>query len=216
MRIETLQVAGFEPAINGIFYPLTKKRSDSYMNEEGEFILGVRDRALTQSLLTLDLKQAKFMNQISVWVTITMPIYWWNELSKYKQDFENSCSTFKASIFQPEPLCLEQFSYDIKDEPLMRGLIEALNEIRLEWSTTENMKEKISLARKAKTLLPEGFLQTKIIILTYAELRTIYQHYCKHQSTPEWKKMLTWIETLPYAEDLIIFNESSRNSNTDY
>lgn len=214
MRIETLQVAGIESAIKGIFYPLTKNRSDSYMNEEGEFILGTRDRQLAQSLLTLDLKQAKFMNQISVWATITMPIYWWNELRKYKQDLEHSCSTFKASIFQPEPLCLEQFSYDMKDEALIRVIVEALNEIRLKWITTENMNEKISLVRQAKTLLPEGFLQTKIIVLTYAELRTIYQHYCKHQSTSEWEKVLTWIETLPCAEDLIIFDESSTNRNT--
>ncbi|WP_288993879.1 hypothetical protein, partial [uncultured Turicibacter sp.] len=97
---------------------------------------------------------------------------------------------------------------------LIRMIVEALNEIRLKWITTENMNEKISLVRQAKTLLPEGFLQTKIIVLTYAELRAIYQHYCKHQSTSEWEKVLTWIETLPCAEDLIIFDESSTNRNT--
>ena len=50
---------------------------------------------------------------------------------------------------------------------------------------------------------PCGFKLTARLTTNYRCLRNIYKQRKNHR-LPEWKEFCQWIETLPYAEDLLI------------
>ena len=52
-------------------------------------------------------------------------------------------------------------------------------------------------------LLPESWLQTRMLDLNYATLRNIYAWRHNHKLT-EWHTFCDWIKTLPYAEEFLI------------
>jgi len=54
-----------------------------------------------------------------------------------------------------------------------------------------------------KENIKEGFLQTRYFMTNYQTLRRIYFARRNHR-LPHWKKFCKWIETLPYAKELII------------
>jgi hypothetical protein len=54
-----------------------------------------------------------------------------------------------------------------------------------------------------KENIKEGFLQTRYFMTNYQTLRRIYFARRNHK-LPHWKEFCKWIETLPYAKELII------------
>jgi hypothetical protein len=62
-------------------------------------------------------------------------------------------------------------------------------------------------------ILPNGWLQTRTITLNYAVLRNMY-HARKNHKLKEWHMFCEWIETLPYAEQLIIGRKENTNEST--
>ena len=57
-------------------------------------------------------------------------------------------------------------------------------------------------SEKTIRLLPESWLQKRTITLDYATLRNQYFQRRNHKLT-EWHTYCKWIESLPYAKDLI-------------
>lgn len=55
--------------------------------------------------------------------------------------------------------------------------------------------------------LPQSFLQTRTWTADYAVLRNIYKQRHNHRLI-EWHEFCNWIKTLPYAEDLIILEDT--------
>lgn len=51
--------------------------------------------------------------------------------------------------------------------------------------------------------LPESWLQKRTITLNYENLRNMY-HQRKNHKLTEWHSFCRWVETLPYAKELII------------
>lgn len=49
-----------------------------------------------------------------------------------------------------------------------------------------------------KQMLPEGFMQKRIVMLSYQTLRRIYKQRRSHR-LPHWREFCLWIETLPYS-----------------
>lgn len=56
---------------------------------------------------------------------------------------------------------------------------------------------------KAKSEIPMGKELTKIDMFSYQCLRNIYRQRREHR-LPEWRQFCEWIESLPYAKELII------------
>jgi len=67
---------------------------------------------------------------------------------------------------------------------------------------TLNQKIKEKDFYTLKSLLPEGFLQTRMVDFNYAVLRNIFRQR-RHHKLREWRLFCSWIMTLPYS-DLII------------
>ena len=66
---------------------------------------------------------------------------------------------------------------------------------------------------RAKRLLPEGFLQMRTLDTNYEELRNEYFQRRNHRLSEEWvDTFCRWVETLPYAAELICYegNEERR------
>ena len=51
-------------------------------------------------------------------------------------------------------------------------------------------------------ILPNAYLQTRTVTMSYANLRNIYFQRHRHKLT-EWHEFCDWIQTLPYSKELI-------------
>lgn len=119
IKIENIDVYGWEPAIRGMRNPMNSwEKSDSCecSVEEMEYskcltsctdseipekcinckgvYLGENDLKLMQSLSKAGTDHSKFLRMIVVTMDITAPLYWWKEFDTYKVGtVTNSCST---------------------------------------------------------------------------------------------------------------------------
>ena len=211
MEIKTLHIAGFEPAIQGMRNPMNSwSRMDSYTDENGQFVFGSNDLKLAQTLVKAGTEHGKFMRQIHVWADMDMPRYWWSEFDTYKHNVKNSTSTIHKLMNKQEAISLKQFTYEPEDETFMKQVVDKLNMIREEWLVAQTTTEKNELVRRAKQLLPEGFLQLRTVSTNYAELRNIYLQRKHHKLKKEWQDTFVgWLKTLPYAEELIMVEKES-------
>ena len=73
--------------------------------------------------------------------------------------------------------------------------------------TTRDSKAMNRLLVRAKRMLPEGFEQMRTWDTNYAELRNMYFQRRHHILKEEWiDAFCKWVETLPYAEELIMYD----------
>ncbi|WP_101773566.1 hypothetical protein [Peptostreptococcus faecalis] len=222
MKAETLEVAGFEPAIKGMRNPMNSwRKDDSTLDPVYDvdsrniigynFSFGEDNLRLAQQLIKAGTEHCKFLRFITVWMDITMPRYWWSEFDTYKFVEKNSCSTMHKLFQKDKDITLDDFyiedyfldgSYvDIKDT--LKDVTHDINMAKQEYF--ENNKDAKYL-RAAKQLLPESFLQTRTIVTNYQELRNIYHQRKNHRLDKEWGVLLDEIRALPYANELIVGN----------
>lgn len=184
--------------------------------------LGPNDKDLAQRLLKAGSPHDKFMRQIFVSVDITAPLYFWKELDTYKVGTTaNSTSTMhKLSttpitwdcfehddctddckllhVYDNKPYKMDDHISDVWD-----ALIDVLETLRLRYLETKDKRYWKELIR----LLPESWLQTRTWTANYAVLRSIYKQRQGHKLT-EWKSFCEWIEGLPCADSLLLFDNN--------
>lgn len=214
MKIEKTQVFNLEGAIRGMRNPLSSwQKSDSYQSEEG-FIIGPNDMGLATRLIKGGSEHRKFLRQIFVCVDLTAPMYLWSEIDTYKVATAAN-STSKMHTIMREPFTKEMFEMD-DFQAIIPSEGEKPNfDANLEWDIIImklNALRNLYLETKSKEVwkelirqLPNSWLQTRTWSLNYETLRNIYHQRKGHKLT-EWKTVLDWIETLPYAQELIIGN----------
>jgi len=201
MKIKTIEVAGFLPAVLGMRNPMNSRvRSGSYDDGYG-IILCNNDLDLAQKLISAGGEHSKFMRQIQVWADFDMPRYFWSEFDTYSFNTKNSASTMHRLLHKTTQITEDLFVYNEKDRDVIDVIIKRLNEIRLEYLETKDAK----LVRRAKQLLPEGFLQLRTVNTNYAEIRNIFMQREFHKLKEEWRaEFCNWVRTLPYANELIL------------
>ena len=128
-RFETLDVAGFIPAITGMRAPLKSYDiSDSADRCWNNFEIGEKDYKLAKRLCQAGPEHRKWMRQIQVWVKISMPLYWWSEFDTYKiGTAANSESTMHT--LAKRNLVWEDFDTEYMDEVGKEVQIAALRRI---------------------------------------------------------------------------------------
>lgn len=137
----------------------------------------------------------QFLTGIIVQFDLTFSIKAWTEAQRYHfLDFVSSQSTMhrisKMDI-------AKQCNGYVKDSTiiLLNGLVNAYNSD----PTPENY---LALLYN----VPVGFRLTARMTTNYRQLKTIYRQRKDHR-LPEWRSFCDWIETLPYAKELIIGEE---------
>lgn len=202
IKIERTSVMNFENAIRGARNPMNSwNRMDSYYDEDGNFVMGENDLSLATRLARAGSDHRKYMRQIFVSVDFTAPLYWWKEYDTYKvATVANSTSTMHK--IASKPFSLEDFSYDHMNEKAkacLESVIQTLEELRLEYLETKDKTIWYSMIQ----LLPSNYHQMRTCTFNYETLMNIYYARRFHK-LDEWHTVCEWIESLPYAKELII------------
>lgn len=167
------------------------------------FELGKNDRNLMKNLAYAGTDHRKFMRMIPVYVRVTAPLYWWKEFDTYKVGtVANSCSTMHK--IQEKEFTIEDFSHDhhcyTKSYDLLEETINVLNYYREKYLETKDKDYWWQMIQ----LLPSSYNQTRNVMLNYEVLNNIYKSRKNHK-LDEWRiGFINWIESLPYAKELII------------
>ena len=199
-------VMNLENAIRGARNPMNSwARSDSYYDENGQYVLGENDLSLAKRLRNAGTSDhRKYLRQVMLSVDITAPMYWWKEYDTYKvATVANSTSTMHK--IHSKPFELDDFSHDHLTEnglKVLRALVDEMEKIRLEYVETKDKALWYDLIQ----LLPSSYNQMRTCTLNYETLINIYKSR-KHHKLDEWRSFCEWIETLPYANELIIAEE---------
>ena len=205
IRFERTSVMNLENAMRGARNPLNSwARSDSYYDENHNYVLGPNDLDLAKRLRKAGSDHRKFIRQVMVSVDITAPIYWWKEYDTYKvATVANSTSTMHK--IHSKPFELDDFSHDHLTPDgleLLTFIISRLEEIRLRFVEEKKKEDWYDLIQ----LLPSSYNQMRTCTLNYETLINIY-HARKNHKLQEWHTFCDWIETLPYGKELIVCQE---------
>lgn len=187
-------------------------------------IIGENDMKLAKKLIRAGSEHRKFMRQIFVSVDITAPLYWWKEFDTYKVGIvANSTSTMHKLATTPITLeCFETDDYqseikivnnneyndsDVTVNALMNEgelcMIDCLEQLRQRYVETKDKRYWKELIR----WLPESWLQTRTVTMSYENLYTIV-HQRKNHKLSEWSvSFINWARTLQYAQELIFIDE---------
>lgn len=199
-------VMNFENAVRGARNPLSSwDRMDSFSDENGNFVFGPNDLSLARRLCRAGSDHRKFLRQVFVSVDITAPLYWWKEFDTYKVGtVANSTSTMHK--IHSKPFEMDDFSHDhMTPETLefMETVVQRLEQIRKKYMEQGKQKEDwYDLIQ----LLPSSYNQMRTCTLNYETLINIYFARKAHK-LEEWHTFCRWIETLPYAKELILAAE---------
>ncbi|MBQ6552354.1 MAG: hypothetical protein IJL83_01865 [Clostridia bacterium] len=194
-------VMNFENAIRGARNPLNSwAKSDSYYDENGNYVLGENDLSLAVRLCKSGSDHRKFVRQIFVSVDINAPLYWWKEYDTYKvATVANSCSTMHK--IHSKPFSMDDMSVDRMDDAskvVMQQVVDRLEALRLEYNETKDKALWYSMIQ----LLPSSYNQMRTCTLNYETLINIH-HARRSHKLDEWHVFCAWIESLPYAKELI-------------
>lgn len=202
IKLERTSVMNLENAIRGARNPLNSwAKSDSYYDENGNYVLGENDLGLAKRLAKAGSDHRKYLRQIFVSIDITAPLYWWKEYDTYKVGtVANSCSTMHK--IHSKEFTRDDFSYDRMTDVALACLdntIAVLEERRLKFIETKERKYWHDIIQ----LLPSSYNQMRTCTLTYENLVNIY--YARHNhKLPEWHALCDLIETLPYFKEIVL------------
>lgn len=201
LRTDKTSVMNLDGAMRGARNPLNSwARSDSYYDEDGNYILGENDLSLAVRLRRAGSDHRKFVRQIFVSVDITAPLYWWKEFDTYKVGtVANSTSTMHK--IHSKPFSRDDFSCDKCSPEALRALdalIAYLEEARLRFVETKDKGAWYDMIQ----LLPSSYNQMRTVTMNYENLINMYFARRDHK-LDEWHVLCDWIMTLPYAHELI-------------
>ena len=207
LKIENAETFGWEAAIRGLRNPFNSwSKSDSWWsspNENGTdapmFIVGENDLKLASALANSGPDDGKFLRMIHVQLDVTAPLYWHKEADQYKVGtVTDSCSTMHK--IHAKEFTMDDFSHEHLYSPMhdLKPTVDLLNVYRERFLETKDKEDWWQLIQ----LLPSSYNQRRTWDLNYAVLRNIY-HARRNHKIDEWHTLCDWIETLPYAKELI-------------
>lgn len=207
LTIENAETFGWEAAIRGMRNPKNSwSKSDSWWSSPYEngtdapmFIFGENDLKLASALANSGPDDGKFLRMIHVQLDVTAPLYWHKEADQYKVGtVTDSCSTMHK--IHAKEFTLDDFSHEHLYSPLhdLKPTVDLLNMYRERFLETKDKEDWWQLIQ----LLPSSYNQRRTWDLNYAVLRNIY-HARRNHKIDEWHTLCDWIETLPYAKELI-------------
>lgn len=203
LTLKNTSVMNFENAIRGARNPMNSwGRMDSHTEPDGSFVFGPNDIDLAMRLAKAGSDHRKYLRMVFVSVDVTAPLYWWKEYDTYKvATVANSTSTMHK--IHSKPFSMDDFSCDHMTDgtkKFMETVVAELENIRLRFKETKSKDDWYDMIQ----LLPSSYNQMRTCTFNYETLINIYRARKNHKLA-EWHTFCDWIETLPYAEQLITF-----------
>ena len=204
LTLKNTSVMNFENAIRGARNPMNSwGRMDSHTEPDGSFVFGPNDLDLAMRLAKAGSDHRKYLRMVFVSVDVTAPLYWWKEYDTYKvATVANSTSTMHK--IHSKPFSMDDFSCDHMTDgtkKFMETVVAELENIRLRFKETKSKDDWYDMIQ----LLPSSYNQMRTCTFNYETLINIYRARKNHKLA-EWHTFCDWIETLPYAEQLITFD----------
>ena len=190
MRVKILREEGFKEALLGLglSYGLT---DEIYSIEE---LLAVQQQIYERSLKLYDKGEghSKFLESIQVWLDLTLPRSLWSEYDTYR------VGTSKQSQSTMHTLSKKPFNQNMFEMPIPPEFLSILERQRVSGNPLSELKN----------LLPEGFLQRRIVSTNYGVLRNILKQRKNHK-LQQWKDFCQYIyENVQHPEYFFdIFNK---------
>ena len=203
LTLKNTSVMNFENAIRGARNPMNSwGRMDSHTEPDGTFVFGPNDLDLAMRLAKAGSDHRKYLRMVFVSVDVTAPLYWWKEYDTYKvATVANSTSTMHK--IHSKPFSIDDFSCDHMTDgtkKFMETVVAELENIRLRFKEPKSKDDWYDMIQ----LLPSSYNQMRTCTFNYETLINIYRARKNHKLA-EWHTFCDWIETLPYAEQLITF-----------
>lgn len=202
MKVQVIDEYGMRSALFGI--GLSYKKTSKYASVPCEPLIDALDFARKLAFTTGG--ENKFLRQITVWLDITAPLYWWKQFDTYKVGTTAQSESTMHTLMK-EPFHLMAFEtgkmYTEVVQDVLVPLIDKLNALRDDY-----LQETDETAKKVKwyciiALLPESYLQRRIVSLNYAVLQNIIQHRKNHK-LDEWKHFCEVILNSCQATSLLV------------
>lgn len=121
----------------------------------------------------------KFLRQITFAIEVTAPRYWWSEFDTYKIGTTAQSESTMHTILKNR-LSYENFA-DGTDDYVLDKIIDQIDVIK-QFDCTNTEK-----TMQIKKILPESFLQCRVVTLNYEVFKNIYRQRKNHR-LPEWRK----------------------------
>lgn len=204
MKIDKLQVFGWENAILGMRFPKNSENySDSIFNSP--FILGDKDKKLLLALCKAGKDHRKVLRMIHIQASILMPISWWVQYDTYKIG-TTANSRSRMHKMGDNLLTLDDFYFENTEDSLeyFTNLIEIINKNIIIYQNNKNS----AIAKKAWRfiidILPMSFQQERMVDLNYEVLLTIIQARYTEKLNKEWQFFCDYfLEYCPYLKDIL-------------
>jgi hypothetical protein len=119
-------------------------------------------------------------------------------MDTYRFMEKNACSTMHK--ITSRQLTEDDFDCRLDSEDIY--YIGHINSLIREYNESDNQEVKQKLFSKITDKLPSSYLQKRTYVTNYQTLRNIYFQRRYHK-LPHWHEICAWIETLPYAKELI-------------
>lgn len=190
--ISNVKIYDLEESILASGYPM---RTDTVPKEVSSKDI-LRAAKLNQATQTGNGAHNQFMTGIRVNFDLTFTNKAWVEAERYRfLEFVSSQSTMhRITNFDLDNAYIEYVDPKI---------IEIMKEKVAEYNIISDEKKKAEKYLEILYSNPAGFQLTARMTTSYRCLRNIYKQRKDHR-LPEWREFCKWIETLPYAEELLI------------
>lgn len=238
IKVENVQVWGFEHAIRGMRNPMNSwERSDSHYCDfeltedcdrcgelaadntgecDGEiefYCVGQNDLCLMQRLFKAGTEHRKYLRQIFVSMDITAPLYWWKEADTYKVGtVANSCSTMHK--ITSKPIELSDFSIDdymAEDDEVSVGdcFINVVADCEMYRKRYLETGDR-HYWKALIQLLPESYNQRRTVTMDYENVFSMIRQRSGHK-LDEWREFVDVLKTLPYVKEIGGFADNEKN-----
>lgn len=221
IKVENIEVWGFEHAIRGMRNPLNSwDKSDSikcYANRNCPGIcknnscglcVGDADLDLMQRLFNAGTEHRKYLRQIFVSMDIVAPLYLWKEFDTYKVGtVANSCSTMHR--IAAKPFEMSDFSHEklgIGTETTLKIVVDELNKEREMYLQSHDKSFWWGMIQ----LLPSSYNQRRTVTMNYENVFAIIKQRSGHK-LDEWNVFVEILKTLPYVMEIGGMNDKGGN-----
>lgn len=201
MQVKVLGVEGIHIACTAMRLSFNSKPDESYVKESHGMQLWEGDVNLLKKLILAGDSDSKVMRMATVWLDITMPRYWYSEFDTYRI----GCTEMSESSVHKMLSRIKEGKLTVDDFYCNNGTVTEFIE-----DAINSMEEAVIVGapiEDIKQMLPESFLQRRIVCTNYQTLRHIYFDRRNHR-LPIWHKFLDeLLKQLPFPEFITIEKE---------
>lgn len=175
-------------------------QSDSFIDDEGTLIIGEADKVLLSKLIRAGNGEEKFLRTVPVSAFVRAPMEWWRHFDTYKVGTTKQSDSLMHRVRSRGEFSRSDFDLSEEDwnDDRISAMIDMLNLMVREWIANSGRRNDTSDEWKRwHKMVPDCYLYTCHISVSYAVLRNIYRQRRNHRMSSQWRPFCDWIEELP-------------------